>query len=89
MMTRIIKDIGKFTSFIHTHTHSYSHIHRYYVLFKFPRLAFLDSRSVSTEERIEAKRVGQFMRVIKPTQTTVSKLREFGSIFTFSLSLSV
>ncbi|XP_064390531.1 leucine-rich melanocyte differentiation-associated protein-like [Halichondria panicea] len=40
--------------------------YRYYVLYKLPQLTFLDSRPVSSEERKEAKRVGQFMRVVKP-----------------------
>ena len=37
-------------------------------MFRCPTLKFLDSRIVSEEERKEAKRVGQFMRVVKPSQ---------------------
>ena len=41
---------------------------RLYVVFRCPTLKFLDSRIVSEEERKEAKRVGQFMKVVKPSQ---------------------
>ncbi|KAJ8022664.1 Leucine-rich melanocyte differentiation-associated protein [Holothuria leucospilota] len=41
--------------------------YRYYVIFKLPQLKFLDSRPVSKQERIEAKRRGSYMRVAKPT----------------------
>ncbi len=46
-------------------------LYRYYVLYKLPQLTFLDSRPVSSEERKEAKRVGQFMRVVKPPSDVV------------------
>ena len=42
---------------------------RYYVIFKLPRLRFLDSRPVSESERTEAKRVGALMRVVKADET--------------------
>ena len=45
---------------------------RYYVLYKLPQLTFLDSRAVSAAERKEAKRVGEFMRVVKPSKDVVS-----------------
>ena len=40
--------------------------YRFFVLYMLPRLRFLDSRSVRAEERAEAARVGQFMRVVRP-----------------------
>lgn len=43
--------------------------YRYYVIFKLPRLRFLDSRPVSESERTEAKRVGALMRVVKADET--------------------
>ncbi len=46
-------------------------LYRYYVLYKLPQLTFLDSRPVSSDERKEAKRVGQFMRVVKPPSDVV------------------
>ena len=45
---------------------------RYFVLHKLPGLTFLDSRAVSGGERKEAKRVGAFMRVVRPPDDTVS-----------------
>ena len=47
---------------------------RYFVLHKLPGLTFLDSRVVSAVERKEAKRVGAFMRVVRPPDDTVSIL---------------
>ena len=47
---------------------------RYYVLYKLPQLTFLDSRAVSAAERKEAKRVGEFMRVVKPSEDMVRLL---------------
>lgn len=44
---------------------------RYYVLFRLPQLTFLDSRPVTNNERIEAKRVGAFMQVVKPNDESV------------------
>ena len=44
---------------------------RLYVLYRLPSLCFLDSSPVSAEECKEAKRVGQFMRVVKPSDTQV------------------
>lgn len=41
--------------------------YRYYVLYKLPKLTFLDSRTVTALERSEAKRKGQFTRIVKPT----------------------
>lgn len=45
---------------------------RYYVLYKLPKLTFLDSRPVSAMERSEAKRKGEFTKVVRPTSTVVS-----------------
>ena len=41
------------------------------MLYKLPQLTFLDSRTVSVVERREAKRVGEFMRVVKPSEDMV------------------
>ncbi|XP_005102093.1 leucine-rich melanocyte differentiation-associated protein [Aplysia californica] len=40
--------------------------YRYYVLFKLPRLKFLDSSQVTGAEIAEARRVGPFMQVVRP-----------------------
>lgn len=45
---------------------------RYYVLYKLPKLTFLDSRPVSAVERSEARRKGEFTKVVRPTSTVVS-----------------
>lgn len=39
---------------------------RYFVLHHLPNLKFLDSTKVRESERIEAKRRGQFMKVVRP-----------------------
>ena len=53
--------------------HMYFHVCcRYFVLHKLPGLTFLDSRAVSSVKRKEAKRVGAFMRVVRPPDDTVS-----------------
>ena len=44
---------------------------RYFVLYKLPNLTFLDSRSVTETERKEAKRVGKFMKVVRPSDDEV------------------
>lgn len=49
-----------------------------------PQLTFLDSRSVTAVERKEAKRVGAFMRVVRPADANVSLLILF-SIYTYLL----
>lgn len=46
--------------------------HRFYVLYKLPKLTFLDSRTVSVMERSEARRKGEFTKVVKPTSNVVS-----------------
>ncbi|XP_067936626.1 leucine-rich melanocyte differentiation-associated protein-like [Watersipora subatra] len=46
--------------------------YRKYVIYKIPGLKFLDSKPVTDAERKEAKRAGQYMRVIKP-QTSVEE----------------
>ncbi|RUS74493.1 hypothetical protein EGW08_017744 [Elysia chlorotica] len=40
--------------------------YRYYVLYKLPKLKFLDSTPVGASEVAEAKRVGPFMVVVRP-----------------------
>jgi len=47
-------------------------VFRYYVLYKLPALTFLDSRAVTPREKADAKRKGQFTRVVKPEAATVS-----------------
>ena len=41
---------------------------RYFVLFHLPQLKFLDSSAVEQAELTEAKRRGQFMHVVRPTE---------------------
>ncbi|XP_019866304.1 leucine-rich melanocyte differentiation-associated protein isoform X2 [Aethina tumida] len=41
--------------------------YRYYVLYQLPNLKFLDSTKVTDSERREARRSGQFMKIIRPT----------------------
>lgn len=40
--------------------------YRYFVLFKLPRLKFLDTRKVTRKEATEAQSRGAFMKVVKP-----------------------
>lgn len=49
-------------------------INRYFVLHRLPQLTFLDSSIVLSEERKEAKRVGEFMKVVRPVDIVVSLL---------------
>ena len=49
-------------------------------MYKLPSLTFLDSRSVTETERKEAKRVGQFMKIVRPSE------KEVGLIVSFCLS---
>ncbi|KAJ0178888.1 hypothetical protein K1T71_005663 [Dendrolimus kikuchii] len=44
--------------------------YRYFVIYKLPNLHFLDSRRVSTTERSEASKRGEFMRVRRPLEAT-------------------
>ena len=53
---------------------------RYFVIHKLPGLTFLDSRAVSGGERKEAKRVGAFMRVVRPPDETVSSVQLYTSM---------
>ena len=48
---------------------------RYYVLYKLPDLTFLDSRAVTAREKADAKRKGQFTRVVKPEAAAVRPSR--------------
>ena len=43
------------------------------MLFKLPDLTFLDSRGVSETERREARRVGKFMKVVRPSDDEVKQ----------------
>jgi len=40
--------------------------YRYFVLYKMPKLKFLDARQISVQERNEAKRVGKFTAIVRP-----------------------
>ncbi|XP_052126470.1 leucine-rich melanocyte differentiation-associated protein isoform X2 [Frankliniella occidentalis] len=44
--------------------------YRYYVIHHLPKLHFLDSRQVNDVERQEAQQRGQFMRIMRPSNTT-------------------
>lgn len=46
--------------------------YRYLVLHRLPSLRFLDSRAVSEAERDEARRVGPFMRIVRPADSSTS-----------------
>ena len=46
-------------------------IFRKYVIYKIPSLHFLDSQPVTHAEREEARRLGPFLRVVKPIETEV------------------
>ncbi|KAG8235222.1 hypothetical protein J437_LFUL015914 [Ladona fulva] len=52
--------------------------YRYYVLHHLPKLQFLDSTKVSTEEHLEAERRGHLMKVVRPI--TVSLPAEESSL---------
>jgi len=43
--------------------------YRYFVLHHIPNLEFLDSTRVKNGERAEAKRRGQFMKIVRPSRT--------------------
>lgn len=43
------------------------------MLYNLPKLTFLDSRTVSSSERNEAKRKGEFTKIVKPTSNLVCK----------------
>lgn len=47
--------------------------YRYFVLHHLPNLKFLDSTKVRESERIEAKRRGQFMKVVRPKVNNLSQ----------------
>ena len=53
--------------------------YRYFVLYKLPKLRFLDSRPVSDRERSEAQRVGQFMRVVRADEGNVRERSSSGA----------
>ena len=45
-----------------------TYLFRYYVLYKLPKLKFLDSRPVKEDERKEAQRVGAYMKIVVPSE---------------------
>jgi hypothetical protein len=47
--------------------------YRYYVIYRLSQLTFLDSSTITSEERREAKRVGAFMKVVRPVEITEKK----------------
>ncbi|PWA25925.1 hypothetical protein CCH79_00001715 [Gambusia affinis] len=47
--------------------------YRYFVLYKLPRLKFLDSRKVTKKELMEAQARGAFMKVVKPKSEELLK----------------
>lgn len=56
---------------IHYFDTIYCHYFRYYVLYKLPKLKFLDSTPVKQEELLTAKEKGAFMKVIKAEDSEV------------------
>ena len=44
---------------------------RYFVIYNMPNLAFLDSKPVTAQERKEAKRVGEFTKIVRPSDEVV------------------
>ncbi len=56
--------------FVPLSTH-HSPITRYYVLFRLPKLKFLDSTPVSAEERKQAGKVGSYAVIAKPDESLV------------------
>ncbi|CAH3143847.1 unnamed protein product [Pocillopora meandrina] len=53
-------------SFSHRDEEDYQR-YRYYVLYRLPKLTFLDSRPVKQDERDEAQRVGAHMKIMAPS----------------------
>lgn len=47
-------------------------LYRYFVLYKLPKLKFLDSKKVTKKELMEAQARGAFMKVVKPKLEGVS-----------------
>lgn len=52
-------------SFSHRDEEDYQR-YRYYVIYRLPKLTFLDSRPVKKDERDEAQRVGAHMKIMAP-----------------------
>ncbi|CAH0558862.1 unnamed protein product [Brassicogethes aeneus] len=50
--------------------------YRHYVLYHLPSLKFLDSSKVTDMERKEARRTGQFMKIIRPKTCEVKESKE-------------
>lgn len=53
-------------SFSHRDEEDYQR-YRYYVIYRLPKLTFLDSRPVKRDERLEAQRVGAHMKIMAPS----------------------
>ena len=56
------------------HVRCHNCVARYFVLYQMPRLRFLDSRAVTPSELKEAKRVGAYTKIVKPSNHMVSHL---------------
>ena len=61
-----------------------------------PSLAFLDSKPVTPQERKEAKRVGEFMKIVRPSDEVVGAvvlggvvLHEETAVYSLYVLLSV
>lgn len=50
--------------------------YRYFVLYKLPKLRFLDSRAVTKEEVTEAKRIGEYTKVVRYIPDDVEGIQE-------------
>ena len=48
---------------------------RCYVLYRMPKLKFLDSTAVRPQERIEALRRGPFLKVVRPKMSEIDQVR--------------
>ncbi|XP_028324951.1 leucine-rich melanocyte differentiation-associated protein isoform X2 [Gouania willdenowi] len=53
--------------------------YRYFVLYKLPKLKFLDTRKVTRKEVMESQARGAFMKVVKPKSEATIRERERGS----------
>ena len=50
--------------------------YRLYTIYLLPHIKFLDSSAITTEESAEARRVGQYMKVVKPQQTAKTETEQ-------------
>ncbi|KAI6659752.1 Leucine-rich repeat-containing protein C10 [Oopsacas minuta] len=53
--------------------------YRYFVLYQMPHLRFLDSRAVTSSELKEAKRVGAYTKIVKPSVHMYAKTQAVGT----------